>query len=347
MRISNALFKAGQPVAYFPKLAKPLGSVNAAILFAHFFYWKDKSKNPLGTYQTAEQIEEYTGLSRDEQRTARKKLKERGVLIETEKRIEHRIYYKLDLNAFDELMALSPIESDKENFEKDEDEYTETSKNVYENCPNREVENSQPRSRDCSHLRLENSQPLNEQMITNRLLQNIKEKNAKKENSFFDFSNAHNSQNRNSADKNFSDDFADQKTETQKSVLENPNEPKQTKSKTSRLETELKILAEIGVTGQIAEDHLAIRKAKRVPLTLTAAQQMAKDAADCGLTPREAIEIAIGYGWASFRADWFFERQNGFSGSLKNNTAQSKNRINQIPHHPEGLQNVFLAKDIF
>lgn len=160
------------------------------------------------------------------------------------------------------------------------------------------------------------------------------------------FENANNSQNENCADKNFSYDFADQKTETRKSVSENPNELKNT-AKKSKHETELQILAEIGVTGQIAEDHLAIRKAKRVPITPTAAQQMAKDAAACGLTAIQAIEIAIGYGWASFRADWFCERQNGFSGSLKNNTAQPKNRINQIPHHPEGLQNVFLAKDIF
>ena len=55
-------------------------------------------------YRTAEEIEDETGLSVQEQRTARDKLKKRGVLIETEKRIEHRIYYKLDLNAFDDLM---------------------------------------------------------------------------------------------------------------------------------------------------------------------------------------------------------------------------------------------------
>lgn len=218
-------------------------------------------------------------------------------------------------------------------------------------------ENSAPPSENSALPPSENSAPpsANSAPITSQLTSNsfypVSEPRERAHNApetqNANFENAHNSQNRNCADKNFPDDFADQKTETQKSVLENPNEPKQTKSKTSRLEAELKILAEIGVTGQIAEDHLAIRKAKRVPLTLTAAKQMAKDAADCGLTPSQAIEIAIGYGWASFRADWFFERQNGFSGSLKNNTAQPKNRINQIPHHPEGLQNVFLAKDIF
>lgn len=104
MSLSESLKTAGQAVAYFPRLAKPLGSVNASILFGHFFYWSDKGSSELGIYRTAEEIEAETGLTRDEQRTARAKLRERGVLIETEKRIEHRIYYKLDLSAFDELI---------------------------------------------------------------------------------------------------------------------------------------------------------------------------------------------------------------------------------------------------
>lgn len=104
MRPSESLKIAGKPIAYYPKLAKPLGSTNASILFSHFFYWHDKTQHELGIYRTAEEIELETGLSVQEQRTARNKLKERGILIETEKRIEHRIYYKLDLDAFDELM---------------------------------------------------------------------------------------------------------------------------------------------------------------------------------------------------------------------------------------------------
>lgn len=104
MRPSESLRIAGKPVAYFPQLVKPLGSVNASILFGHFFYWNDKGCSELGIYRTAEEIEEETGLSVQEQRTARAKLRKCGVLIETEKRIEHRIYYKLDLAVFDALM---------------------------------------------------------------------------------------------------------------------------------------------------------------------------------------------------------------------------------------------------
>lgn len=104
MRPSESLKIAGKPIAYYPKLAKPLGSTNASILFSHFFYWHDKTQHELGIYRTAEEIEIETGLSVQEQRTARAKLRERGVLVETEKRIEHRIYYKLNLDAFDDLM---------------------------------------------------------------------------------------------------------------------------------------------------------------------------------------------------------------------------------------------------
>ena len=104
MKSSELLHIIGKPIAYYPQLAKPLGGVNASILFSHFFYWNDKGCSELGIYRTAEEIEQETGLSVQEQRTARAKLRKCGVLIETEKRIEHRIYYKLDLAVFDALM---------------------------------------------------------------------------------------------------------------------------------------------------------------------------------------------------------------------------------------------------
>lgn len=137
------------------------------------------------------------------------------------------------------------------------------------------------------------------------------------------FENANNSQNENFADKNFSDDFADQKTETRKSVLENPDEPKKTKTKNSRLETELKILADIGVIGQVAIDHLQMRHAKRLPLTKTAAKQLKDEAEKCGLTPQTAIELAIGYGWCSFRAEWLMNKQRGYAMPQTSNSKES------------------------
>ena len=103
MSASQHMRRLGQPIAYFPELARMLGGVNASIFFSQLFYWLPKSSHPDGIYKTAAEIESETGLTVQEQRTARKKLVDLGVLIETNRRIEHRLYFKLDLERFDAL----------------------------------------------------------------------------------------------------------------------------------------------------------------------------------------------------------------------------------------------------
>ncbi|HGN6333121.1 TPA: replication protein [Neisseria gonorrhoeae] len=85
--------------------------------------------------------------------------------------------------------------------------------------------------------------------------------------------------------------------------------------KTGRHETELSLLAAYGITGQIAEDFLTIRKAKRQPLTETAMRLIAADAEKCGMTALQAAEYAIASGWGSFRADWLQNKTFGRSGN--------------------------------
>lgn len=111
MRASDHLFDFGRPVAYYPGLVKHLGSVNAVLLFCQFFYWSDKTENELGVYKSVEAIEKETGLSYREQATARKQLIAKGVLIETHKRLEHRIYYRIDRDQLDALLSLADCET--------------------------------------------------------------------------------------------------------------------------------------------------------------------------------------------------------------------------------------------
>ena len=96
MKATDYLLTIGNPIAYYPKLAKPLGGVSTAILFSQLFYWQDKTTSDLGVYKTRDELEDETGLTHNEQRTAIKKLCERGVLIVTEKRLEHKTYYKIN-----------------------------------------------------------------------------------------------------------------------------------------------------------------------------------------------------------------------------------------------------------
>ena len=89
----------------------------------------------------------------------------------------------------------------------------------------------------------------------------------------------------------------------------------ETAKKPTKHEADLALLAEHGIAGQIAEDFLTIRKAKRQPLTETAMRLIAADAEKCGMTAEQAVEYAIGNGWGSFRAEWLKNKTFGRSGN--------------------------------
>lgn len=91
----------GTPVVLHSNLTKFLGSITASAFLSHIMYWSDKTDNALGVYKSCEQITDETGLSKKEQMTARKILRELGLIVETHKRLEHRLYYRFEPQAFD------------------------------------------------------------------------------------------------------------------------------------------------------------------------------------------------------------------------------------------------------
>lgn len=105
MNAVETLKLIGRPNAYYPKLAKPLGGVSSAVLFSQLFYWQDKATSDLGVYKTRDELEDETGLTHNEQRTAIKKLCEKGVLIVTEKRLEHKTFYKIDHEKVNQVLS--------------------------------------------------------------------------------------------------------------------------------------------------------------------------------------------------------------------------------------------------
>jgi hypothetical protein len=105
MKASDIMLDLGKPIAYYPGLAKRWGPGSAAF-FSQIFYWTGKQSDKSGwIYKTQEEIEDETGLGDEEQRTARKRLKIAGILEEREARLEHRIYYRINL---DGLNAIFP-----------------------------------------------------------------------------------------------------------------------------------------------------------------------------------------------------------------------------------------------
>ena len=59
-----------------------------------------------------------------------------------------------------------------------------------------------------------------------------------------------------------------------------------------------------GLDQQVAADFLAVRKSKRAPMTATALALITAEAGKAGITTAEAIAIAAGRGWQSFKAEW-------------------------------------------
>ena len=91
----------GHPIAYFPSLAPYVGGANAAILCCQLVYWTPRAKDPDGwIYKEQLDLMAETGLSRDEQRTARRALKTRGLLLERYDRLNHRLCLKIDVAAY-------------------------------------------------------------------------------------------------------------------------------------------------------------------------------------------------------------------------------------------------------
>lgn len=105
MKPSSLLHAIGRPIAFNPGLVPILGSVNSVLFFGQIYFWMSHTNNPLGVYKSADEIESETGLSYREQATARAKLVELGVLVETHKRLEHRIYFRVDTDVLDALLA--------------------------------------------------------------------------------------------------------------------------------------------------------------------------------------------------------------------------------------------------
>ncbi|MBU9468319.1 hypothetical protein LGM75_23890 [Burkholderia multivorans] len=113
MRVTDILRDIGHPVAYYPGLSRYLGGVKATVFFCQIFYWQDKADSELGVHKTADELLAETGLSYEEQRAARKALRASGVLVETEKRIEHKIYFRIDEDALERLVTSAPPELGK------------------------------------------------------------------------------------------------------------------------------------------------------------------------------------------------------------------------------------------
>lgn len=151
MKPISTLRAVGRPIAFYPSLSKHVGGTKACLFLCQLMYWSDKTSNELGVYKSSDEWEEETGLSYKEQATARKELVKRGLIVETHKRLEHRIYFKFDDESFDSMILAIHSTSNSRNADRafggvpdDTFVHTEiTTENTTDNKPSSsEVENT-------------------------------------------------------------------------------------------------------------------------------------------------------------------------------------------------------------
>lgn len=96
----------GRVVAYHPNLKKVTRSTTATILLDQFLYWSNKTRNkdPEGwIWKTSDELQEETGLTYNEQKTAREKLIELKLIEEENKFWEHTLAFRVNLNQLNKL----------------------------------------------------------------------------------------------------------------------------------------------------------------------------------------------------------------------------------------------------
>lgn len=104
MLLTDYLQRIGKPIAYYPGLVPLTGSVTATIFLCQMLYWKGEEQTPDGWLnKTQREMSEETGLSRCEQESSRRLLKELGFLEEKYAGCPRKLYYRLNMdriNAF-------------------------------------------------------------------------------------------------------------------------------------------------------------------------------------------------------------------------------------------------------
>ena len=98
MRFAEFVRNSGSPVAYYPRLAIALGGVKEAVFVCQLLYWEGKQSDPeRWIHKSLEEIRSETGLSRYEQEGVRRTLEKAGILESRYERLEHRLYFRVNL----------------------------------------------------------------------------------------------------------------------------------------------------------------------------------------------------------------------------------------------------------
>lgn len=101
-----------RPIAYHRCFVRVGGSIGAAVFLSQAFYWQSRTTLDGGWFfKTMEDWESETGLTRREQETARKNLKETGVLEDKLAGIPAVLHYRINLTKLQESLDKTGLQT--------------------------------------------------------------------------------------------------------------------------------------------------------------------------------------------------------------------------------------------
>jgi hypothetical protein len=93
-----------RPIA-FHRVFVPLGGVTGALFLSQLLYWSDRGSEGNGwIYKTQAEWTDETGMTRREQETARRQLREAGVIEESYKGLPAKLFYRINFDALSEFI---------------------------------------------------------------------------------------------------------------------------------------------------------------------------------------------------------------------------------------------------
>jgi hypothetical protein len=103
-----------RPTAYHRIFARIGGGALAGLFLSQLWYWSDKGRDADGwIYKTQAEWQDEIDMTRDEQETARKALRKRGLIEEVKRGLPAKLFYRIDQDAITAaIVALSNEEND-------------------------------------------------------------------------------------------------------------------------------------------------------------------------------------------------------------------------------------------
>lgn len=282
----------GTPHVVYQGLINFLDDFELAVMLSHLLYWSDKTDNPFGVYRSNAEWYELYRFKDAKVKNLSDELEKRGLIKKTYKRLDHRMYYLLNVEEFDRQYEI---------FANQQNNVSPISKNAIGEQQKHGLADGQ------------NQDSLYTKITTKNTAKNI--------------SNTHTSENQKSETQ---EDKKNKSSKNKKSKLTAQDLLSLKLSDFGFSNDDLKAYPNLGdwifenMDSQIADDYLVIRGNA---LTMTALKMIVKQASIAKLTLCQALEVCVtsGKGWKSFKAEWYFNAMN------KQNQPQGYAQQRQIP----------------